>query len=39
MGAPEEQGAGRVIIFTSFRDSVDAIVEMLRQHSPLVNTR
>ena len=33
------QAPGRVIVFTSFRDSVGAIVEMFRAEDPLIGAR
>lgn len=43
-GKPGGEGAtacspGRVIVFTNRRDSVQSIVEMLRNHEPLVTAR
>ena len=41
-GDPPGYGAlapGRVIVFTSFRDSVGAIVEMFRAEDPLISAR
>ena len=33
------QAAGRVIVFTSFRDSVGAIVDMFKAEAPLISAR
>ena len=38
-GDHDQPAAGRVIIFTNRRDSVQSIVEMLRAHEPLITAR
>lgn len=38
-GADVAGGAGRVIVFTSYRSGVGAIVEALRVHEPLISAR
>ena len=38
-GADQPGGGGRVIVFTSFRQGVSAIVEALRVHEPLISAR
>lgn len=36
---PGAQAPGRVIVFTSFRDSVGAIVDMFKAEAPLISAR